>query len=198
MQWPKCIAGPLWASWPGGESLAGRYILVANMVVLSIGCGQENPTAPTSTIPPAPPVNPTPVRLANYDVVFIADAGCTDLPSVVRTRTYAGAFDGLRLDLRGSDFGADWNVMSLQLDGDAAYVYANDPPIWERPTPDSDLFIDGEGAGSVLRDRSVTFAFFGIVDYCPSVDRAESRQSKCDVPRIRCESNHHRLTLTPK
>jgi hypothetical protein len=175
-----------------------RYILVASIVVLSIGCGHENPTAPTSTIPPAPPVNPTPVRLANYEVVFVADAGCTDLPPAVRTRTYAGSFDGFRLDLSGSEFGADWNVMSLKLDGDGAYVNGTDPPIWERPTPDTDLFIEGKGAGSVLRDGSVPFAFLGIVDYCPSVDRAETRQSKCDVPRIRCESNHHRLTLTPK
>ena len=198
MQWTKCMTGPLRASWPGGESLAMRNILVASMVVLSIGCGHENPTAPTSTIPPAPPVNPTPVRLANYEVVFVTDAGCKDLPPVVRTRTYAGSFDGSRLDLSGSEFGADWNVMSLKLDGDVAYVYAIDPPIWERPAPDTDLFIDGKGVGSVLRDGSVTFVFPGIVDYCPSVDRAESRQSKCAVQRIRCESNHHRLTLTLK
>jgi hypothetical protein len=50
----------------------------------------------------------------------------------------------------------------------------------------------------MIMDGSIAFAFLGIVDYCPSVDRAESRQSKCDVPRIRCESNHHRLRLTPK
>jgi hypothetical protein len=178
-----------------------RFVGWALLVMLGqglAGCGHGNPTAPTSTIPPAPPVNPTPVRLANYEVVFVAVAACTDLPPVVRTRTYAGAFDGLRLDLSGSEFGADWNVMFLKLDGDVAYVYATDPPIWERPTPDTDLFIDGKGIGSVLRDGSVTFVFPGIVDYCPSVDRAESRQSKCDVPRIRCESNHHRLTLTRK
>jgi hypothetical protein len=197
MQWTKCITGPLSMSWPGGASLAMRNILVASMVVLSIACGHENPTAPTSTMPPAPPITP-PVRLANYEVVFVADAECTDLPSVVRTRTYAGLFDSFRLDLSGAEFGGDWNAMSLKLDGDVAYVYATDPPIWERPTPDTDLFIDGKGGGSVLRDGSVTFAFLGIVDYCPSVDRAESRQSKCDVPRIRCESNVHRLRLTPK
>lgn len=198
MQWTTCVTGPLRTSWPGGESLAMRYILVVSMVVLSIGCGHENPTAPTSTIPPAPPVNPAPVRLPNYDVVFVADAECTDLPPVVRTRTYAGSFDGIRLRLSGSEFGADWNVMSLKLDGDGAYVNATDPPIWERPTPDTDLLLHGEGAGSVLRDGSIPFAFLGIVDYCPSLDRAESREWKCDVARIRCESNHHRLTLTPK
>jgi hypothetical protein len=198
MEWTKCITDPLCATWAEGKSVAMRNILVASMVVLSIACGHENPTAPTSTVPSAPPVTPTPPRLANYEVIFVADARCTDLPSLVRTRTYAGTFDGFRLGLSGAEFGADWNVMSLTLDGDVASVYATDPPLWERPTPDTDLFIGGTGVGSVLRDGSVTFVFPGIVDYCSSVDRAESRQSKCDVPRIRCESNDHRLRLTPK
>jgi hypothetical protein len=176
--------------------LAMRSILVASIVVLSVGCGHENPTAPASTVPPPPPVNPPPVRSTNYEVVFVADAVCTELPSVVRTRTYTGEFNGHLLYLSGSDFGADLNVMSLKLDGDVAYVYATDPPIWERPTAETDLFIDGKGIGSVLRDGSVTFVFPGIVDYCASVDRAESRQSKCTVPRIRCDSKDHRLRLS--
>jgi hypothetical protein len=198
MQWTKCITDPLWAAWAEGEPLAMRNVLLASMVVLSIACGQEIPTAPTSTVPPAPPVTPTPPRSANYEVIFVADSRCADLPSAVRTRTYAGTLDGFRLGLSGAEFGADWNVMSLTLDGDVAYVYATDPPILERPTPDTDLVIDGTGVGSVLRDGSVTFVFRGIVNYCSSVDRAESRQSKCDVPRIRCESNDHRLRLTAK
>jgi len=87
----------------------------------------REPDCADSTIPPAPTVNPAPVRLANYEVVFVADAGCTDLPPVVRTRTYAGSFNGFRLELSGSEFAAGWNVMSLKLDGDIAYVYAADP-----------------------------------------------------------------------
>ena len=58
MQWTTCVTGPLPTSWPEGESPVMRYILVASIVVLSVGCGHENPTAPTSTISPAPPVNP--------------------------------------------------------------------------------------------------------------------------------------------
>lgn len=57
-----------------------RNILVASMVVLSIGCRHENPTAPTSTMPPAPPVTPTPARSGNYEAVIVADAACVKLP----------------------------------------------------------------------------------------------------------------------
>ena len=188
------IEGDAMDEFHAAKRLTGCALLVTLGHGLA-GCGDGNPTAPTA-IPPASAVNPAPVRLATYEVVFAADEACTDLPLVVRTRTYGAAFDGVRLDLSGSDFAADRNVMSLKLDGDVAYVAATDPPIAERPTPDTDLFIDGKGIGSVLRDGSVTFLFAGIVDYCGSVDRVD--QSKCDVPRIRCESNHHRLALTPK
>ena len=82
-----------------------------------------------------------------------AVTGITALSCPIQ-RAVAGSFDGLHLRLNGSEFGLDWNVMSLKLDGDGAYVNATDPPIWERPTPDTDLLIHGEGAGSVLRGTS--------------------------------------------
>jgi hypothetical protein len=52
MQWTKCFTGPLWASWPRGESLAMRMTVIATIVALSVACGSELPTAPS---PPAPP-----------------------------------------------------------------------------------------------------------------------------------------------
>lgn len=197
MQWTKVRYRSVTDVMAGFESLAVRNILVASMVVLSIGCGHENPTAPTSTIPPAPPVNPTPVVLANYDVVFVADAACTELPPVVRTRAYTGAYDGFYVHLSGSDFSIPapigyfaWDVIHLELSRDSAIAYFSDPPIWERPTPDTDLMIEGHAkGGTVSSDGQISFSFRGSFLFC---------RGECAVPRIACSAQNHRLTLTPK
>ena len=174
-----------------------RYILVASIVVLSIGCVHETPAAPTSTIPPAPPVSPAPVRLANYDVVFVADAGCTELPPVARTRAYTGAYDGFFVHLSGSDFSIPapigyfaWDVIHLEVSQDSATAYFSDPPIWERPTPDTDLMIEGNAkGGTVNSDGQISFSFRGAFLFC---------RGECAVPPIACSAQNHRLTLTPK
>jgi len=186
-----------------------RFVGSVLLVVLGqglAGCGDGNPTAPASAVTPAPSVNPTPVRPGAYEVVFVADAACTELPPVVRTRTYAGAFDGFVLHLSGSDFSVPapigyyaWDVIYLEMSQDSATAYFSDPPIWERPTPDTDLMIEGNAKGTVSSDGSqISLAFPGTFMYCPAVDRAESRQPKCEVARIRCESKNHQLTLTRK
>jgi len=54
MEWTKCIPDRLWASWPGGESLAMRIGLIATIVALSVACGSEPPTAPSTPVPPPP------------------------------------------------------------------------------------------------------------------------------------------------
>ena len=50
MQWRACITGPFRATWVEGESLAMRYILVAGIVVLSSGCGLENPSRTIASV----------------------------------------------------------------------------------------------------------------------------------------------------
>ena len=126
----------------GGESLAIRIVLVASVVALFVGCGRPTPTAPTTPVAPAPAVTPAPTVLRTYDVVFVDDAACAELPPVVRTRTYPGADDGFLVHLSGSDFSVpsgyyDWSVIRLDASQDSATAYFSDPPIWERPTPDT-------------------------------------------------------------
>jgi hypothetical protein len=192
------------ASWSGGESPAMRIVLIASIVVLFVGCGHQSLTAPTPPVVPTPAVTPAPAVLGTYKVVFVADAACTELPPVVRTRTYTGAYDGFFVHLSGSDFSIPapigyyaWDVIHLEASKDSATAYFSDPPIWERPTSDTDLMIEGNAKGTVSSDGSqITFAFPGTFMYCPAVERAESRQPKCEVPRIRCESKNHQLTLS--
>jgi hypothetical protein len=180
-----------------GESLAIRNILIASMAVLSIACGHEKPTAPTSTTPPASPITP-PVRLAaNYEVVFVADAACTGLPPVARTRTYTGVYDGAFVHLSGSDFTIPapigyfaWDVILLGVSGHSATAYFSDPPIWEHPTPDTDLMIEGNATGgTVSSDGQISFSFRGSFLFC---------RGECAGPPIACSAQNHRLTLTPK
>lgn len=197
MQWRKCITGPLWAAWSGGESLAIRIVLLASIVVLFVGCGRETPTAPTPTVVSTAAVTPAPTVLPSYEVVFVADAACTELPPVARTRTYTGAYDGFLVHLTGSDFSIPapigyfaWDVIHLEVSQDSATAYFSDPPIWERPTPDTDLMIEGNAkGGTVSRDGQISFSFRGSFLFC---------RGECAAPPIACSAQNHRLTLTPK
>jgi hypothetical protein len=184
-----------------------RFILVASVVVLLVGCGRENLTAPTRPVAPVVQIAPAPapasgsLRPGNFEVVFAVDPACTDLPSLIRTRTYSGSFDGFFLRLSGSEFGATvestWDVMYVKVSEDSASVYFSDPPIWERPTTDSDLFIEGNAKGTAGSDTT-KLSFRGSFSYCPKADRGESRYSKCEVSPISCRSVNHQLTLSPK
>ena len=197
MQWTKCITDPLWATWAEGQSLAMRIVLVASVVVLFVGCGRETPTAPTPTVVATPAVTPAPTVLRSYEVVFVADAACTELPPVARTRTYTGAYDGFFVHLSGSDFSIPapigyfaWDVIHLEVSQDSATAYFSDPPIWERPTPDTDLMIEGNAkGGTVNSDGQISFSFRGSFLFC---------RGECAVPPIACSAQNHRLTLTPK
>jgi len=192
MQWTKCIRDLSWASWSGGESLAIRIALIASVIVLFVGCS-ETPTAPTATVVPTP----APRVLRSYEVVFVADAACMELPPVARTRTYTAAYDGFLVHLSGSDFSIPapigmfaWNVISLEVSQDSATAYFSDPPIWERPTPDTDLMIEGNARGGTLSSNGqIVFSFRGSFLFC---------QGECAVHPIACSAQNHRLTLTPK
>ena len=197
MQWRTCVTGPLRTSWPGGESLAMRIVVVASVVVLFVGCGRETPTAPTPTVVATPAVTPAPTVLRSYEVVFVADAVCTELPPVARTRTYTGAYDGFLLHLSGSDFSIPapigyfaWDVIHLEVSQDSATAYFSDPPIWEHPTPDTDLMIEGNAKGGAVNgDGQISFSFRGSFVFC---------RGECAVAPIACSAQNHRLTLTPK
>ena len=54
MPWTKRITGPLWASAPGGESVAMRMTLIATIVAFSAACGTE-PFQPPTALTPLPP-----------------------------------------------------------------------------------------------------------------------------------------------
>jgi hypothetical protein len=198
MQWTKCSTDPLRAAWSGGESLTIRIVVVASVVVLFVGCGRETPAAPTPAVVPTPAVTPAPTVPRSYEVVFVADAACTELPPVARTRTYTGAYDGFFVHLSGSDFSIPapigyfaWDVIHLGMSQDSATAYFSDPPIWERPTPDTDLMIVGNAkGGTVTSDGQISFSFGGSFLFC--------RGECAAAPPITCSAQNHRLTLTPK
>jgi hypothetical protein len=114
---------------------------------------------------------------------------------VARTRAYSGAYDGFLVHLSGSDFSIPapigyfaWDVIHLEVSQDSATAYFSDPPIWERPTPDTDLLIEGNAkGGTVNSDGQISFSFRGA-----SFSVEESVQK----PQSRAAQNH-RLTLTP-
>ena len=147
----------------------------------------------------------------NYEVMFAADAGCTDLPSAARTRTYVASFassgpSAYLVTLSGADFARnssypDYNVLYANVVGDAGHVFFSDPEIWEHLTretdvsPQTDLVIIGDASGT-LQGNVSHWAFGGTFTYCPTAEPGDYWE--CEVPEIRCTSQNHQFTLTRK
>jgi hypothetical protein len=185
------------------EWLAMRMTVIASIVALSAACGIESPPAVTESFGAVAPTPVPPALLpGNYEVVFAADAVCTSLPEAARTRTYTGSLGGSTIDLAGAIFASappeypTMNFLYVRLVGDFASVYASDPPVWEFPTPDSDLLIEGAAEGTV-RDNKAELPFDGSFSYCPA-SRHDEGFLLCSGDRITCRSHNHRLRLTRK
>lgn len=177
-----------------------RIILVAVVVGLFVGCGHGNPTAPTSGATPTPPLPPVPTAARSYEVMFVADAACTDLPPVARRRTYVGS-GGPLLHLSGAEFGttvgySSWDIIYLELSRDSAEAYLSDPPIWEHLTAQSDLVVDGNAKTTLSGEASRLSFNFRRLHILPCGGPSGERVSKCQVPEIRCRSTNHQLTLS--
>ena len=142
----------------------------------------------------------------NYEVTFVVDAACTDIPASARTRTYSASLEQAGSfylgTLRGADFAqgsppgySAWNVLYVSAFEDLAHVYFSDPPIWEHLTPESDLVIYGDALGAIRAD-SPPWSFAGTVGYCAEPE--PDSYPECEVPEIVCRGQDHHLTFTRK
>jgi hypothetical protein len=135
-----------------------------------------------------------------YEVTLIADATCTELPDLVRRRTFTGtvtAGGNPMLRLSGARFGSsgglEWNVMPFRQFDDYVELYAQDPPIAELLTENTLYMLYGDATGTVTRD-SARLDVFGGISYCPKIGAGDS--VTCDSPLITCVSNQHQVTMT--
>jgi hypothetical protein len=187
----------------GGESRALRGSLAAVAAALSVACGSDAVTMPQPPRPSPPPAAPSRQLSGSYEAVFTADAVCSDLPAVARSRTYSAVAGGQWLDLGGAVFGSappaypTMNSLYVRIVEDFAYLYASDPPVIELPTSDTHLMIEGTAEGPV-RDGTSELSFRGSFSYCAASTHVEGAFYGCLVNTISCRSENHRLTLTQK
>jgi hypothetical protein len=178
-------------------------VLLVVLVQGLVGCGgSSSPSAPTATSPPSapsPPPAPSPVPLpGTFHISFSADAACTELPAVARTRTYSATTRGGLIDLGGATFGGDgsylWHTIYATFVGDAAHLYFQDPPIWEQLTPNQYVVIYGLEAVGSVGELPATLSFSGDFTFCSAAE--PDSYPECEVAEIVCRSNDHKLTIT--
>lgn len=183
--------------------LAG--VLLVGLVLGLGGCG--GPSSPSAPSAPSTPSTPSPVPLAvplpgTFHISFSADAACTTLPAVVRTRTYSATIGGTGLpyliDLGDATFGGDgsylWHTIYATFVEGAVHLYFQDPPIWEQLTANEYVVIYGIEAVGSVGELPATLSFSGTFTFCAGAD--PDRYPECDVPEIVCRSNNHTLTIT--
>jgi hypothetical protein len=71
-------------------------------------------------------------------------------------------------------------------------IYFSDPPVLERLTSATYLYIEGHATGK-NSDTSIVLQMEGTFSYCPSVIAAGF---ECAVAPVSCQSGNHTLTLT--
>jgi len=156
-----------------------------------------------------------PVDIAgNYTLTFIADAACTDIPSELRTRTYAATitpgsnshspantyFD---VTFAGARFLADYGSFPIGVAGDfvAFELRGEGPYLVEEVAANTYIGFDGRASASVgsARVSGIATPFQGFVDYCalssPMGQYYDCRPGLA-LARTECESNNHQLILT--
>ena len=165
--------------------------------------------------PPEPPVD----LAGDYALTFVADSGCTDLPSELRTRTYAATIvraaspvsfvltaTGAHFlgGLTGFDIGVAGHSLGLWLHG------GHDPSLVEQLTPNTYLAFSGLATASAESSTSspISAAFDGWIDYCVMPGPMGSGYN-CGTSNVtgepipgtavtyaHCQSPNHRLILT--
>ena len=165
-----------------------------------------------------------PVNIAgDYALTFIADAACTDLPSELRTRTYAAriapapganpsAPSSYTVTVSGGSFLGALAEFPIGVAGDyvAPWLHGgHDPAIVEQLAPATYLAFSGNAAVSLGAPPSSTISapFAGWIDHCvmPTPMRGGYNCgtsnitgepiSGASLTHIRCESTQHRLIL---
>jgi hypothetical protein len=147
-----------------------------------------------------PPLNIT----GTYEVTFIADATCTELPDLARRRTYSATigtmspigpvmqFFGARF---GSSGGLDWNIMPLRQFDDYLELWADHPPVVEMLADNAYYMVYGGASGTVTREFA-ELRLGADIGYCPKLGAGSLASLSCEVPMVNCRSTRHQMTLT--
>lgn len=143
-----------------------------------------------------------------YDVVFVPDPSCADIPDDQRTLSFAGTLSAATdqpsdsyysVDIPnniGFGMGSSGNVLSVDIDMDIFKLVS--------PTIQVSFTAVGQGTTSTLAPASVTLTVAGTYDYCALKTAAPGgRWTNCDltsadqiVKRVRCDARNHQLVLT--
>jgi hypothetical protein len=141
-------------------------------------------------------------------VTFTADAACTDLPAVARSRTYIADVraETAIVRLGGAQFGAFGGISYSQRAGiiyqrrhsDAVEWWFQDPEIWELLDSDRYVVIYGGPtriplASDTTALQAADFTTWARIKYCS--ERDSDTSPRCAVPENVCESNRHTLTI---
>jgi len=141
-------------------------------------------------------------NVGNFELTFVADRSCTDLPAEARTRTYSATLqqEGSRARLSGGVFAdggpyGPWNTVGVTMNGDATDIWFQDPPIWESLPDGAYLVIYGDAHGR-LDAEGATLPFWARFEYCRQ--REPDTYPECAVPVTTCESRAHQLLVHRK
>lgn len=168
------------------------------------------------------PVTP-PVNIAgDWRLTVVADSACTDLPTELRTRTYAVTIvptgaetpaHRFTLVARGAPLLDGYNGFSIGVAGDylGFFLYGgHNPALTEQVGPNRYVSVSGVAAASVGTSgvSSISTLLDGWIEYC-EVKSPMGSPYNCGtsnitgepipgaaITRVNCESRHHRLTLT--
>jgi carboxypeptidase family protein len=164
-----------------------------------------------------------PVDIAgDYTLTFVADGACSDLPTELRTRTYAATIapshpenpvnTSFGVAVEGATFLGSLRSFSIGVAGDYLGIWMDageDPPLVEQVAPRTYLAFSGLAAASKVTPGSpIAASFDGWIEYC--VMNAEmgadyncgiSNTTGDPIPgasvvRAHCESKNHQLILT--
>jgi hypothetical protein len=145
-----------------------------------------------------------------FSLTLTADAACTDLPDVTRTRTYTATIAPVPssttflASLSDTRFFSTYNSFGVYTAGDFALagIWRTDrgqssstAGIVEQLRETTYVAIEGSGSGS-FGASGFTVPFHGAFEYCPSEPVLISDLYSCPATaRVRCQSDNHQLTL---
>jgi hypothetical protein len=142
----------------------------------------------------------------DYTLTLTADAACTGLSSVARTRTYAAAIapqplaispNAFQVTLSGASFlpsifgdrmvmGVAGNVARFDTDFDGIGL--------AEELPDATYLAFAGQANLVIEGTHISGPFDGVLEYCPSL-ASDRRFYSCQVQTVSCRSSNHRVLL---
>jgi hypothetical protein len=160
----------------------------------------------------------------DYTVTFTADSACPDLPSEIRTRTYAAtlapsshprpngsANTSMTATLSGASFFGAFLSFEIGVAGDFADFWldgGHDPPVVEQLATNTYVAFSGNATANVSAGvGSIAMPLDGWIDYCVTqtpmgtyylcgTDLSGTPIPGAVVTHAHCDSQHHQLTVT--